>query len=285
MKNRASIQVNSRHGEALGGGLLIGSKYVRLAYLDETGLSKREEERFAIVAGPLIHGDDEMLRLERELREIVARFPAQHQKNRFIHTAKMYGGYGEFTKANGWTEDLRFSVLDDVARLAGSIAGPVVYGFCDRESLHPLEIKHFKNEQQTAHVRAAGNCSVQIERIMRDQFPDEVTLLVMEDNQSNRQVIKEQHQLFSVVDGPHPELQMFDPRVLPLTKIRGTPHFEEKGNASLLQLADFCAVVIKRQFMEDPFIERFFGPIRKRIWLGVNIEGHPMWDPWDGPHV
>lgn len=139
---------------AFGGGFLHRSKLVRIAYLDETGLSSMEQEPYTVVAGLLLNGDEEMIRLEKNLAEIVAQFPENHEEKRFIHTAQMYGGYGAFKDRNGWNRDLRFRLLDEVANLVASIEGPVVYGFYKRAQMHPensgfsrLNLKHPMSER------------------------------------------------------------------------------------------------------------------------------------------
>jgi len=55
---------------AFGGGPLYGSKIVRVAYLDEAGISKPAEEPYCVVAGILVNADEQWKAVERHLIEI-----------------------------------------------------------------------------------------------------------------------------------------------------------------------------------------------------------------------
>lgn len=254
---------------------------MRFAFVDEAGISQRRQEPYAVVAGVVLVGDVQILELEIALEEIVARFPETHTKERFIHTAKLYGGYGEFHKAKGWTGDLRFSILDAVGALFAEHNVHIVWGVCDKSTLSETLINNYDNEHQAAHVMAAANCTLQIERYMREFCPDELTWIVAENNNDNRGALKTMHRFFAKI--PNEYAAAFDHRWVPITRIRGTPKFEEKEDASHLQLADYCAFVIKRRMMGDERIERFFSPLRSQFPYGrSDTPNHPMFDPWEG---
>lgn len=255
---------------------------MRIAYLDEAGITARKQEPYAVVAGVIVHGDSQIKPLENALAKVVAEFPAAHLNERFIHTAKIYGGYGPFHKSKGWTEAMRFSLLDQISSLFSQLQLHVVFGICDKAKLNPRIVHDHRDENQAAHVTAAANCTLQIERYMREYCPDELAWIVMENTAENSRALKAMHRFFANVP---PELAaQYDNRWTPLTKIRGTPQFEEKGDESILQIADYCAFVTKRQMMRDPFIERYFGPIRMWFSYGRSDDpDHPLHDPWSGP--
>jgi Protein of unknown function (DUF3800) len=269
-------------GRALGGGPLLGSRWVRQAFLDETGVSesrdalKQREEPTAVVAGVVLHGDTDFPKVESKLIEIVASFPEQHVKRRFIHTAELYGGYGPFTKQNGWDEQRRFDVLAEIADIPGALSTPIVWGACDKADFveHPEMVAEYKSANRWAHVMAAADCSGHIERYMREYCVDEYCSVVMENNDHARQLLKDQQRFLK--NPPDGFINERNANWFPLTRVRGTPQFEEKNDCSVLQLADFCCLVIKRRLMNDAQIAPFYDKIKDMIMYVRREIGHPL---------
>lgn len=260
---------------AFGGGPLLGSKYVRIAYLDEAGVSPSRDEPIAVVAGVIVHGDIQILPLERALGEIVSAFPAERLEQRYIHTAWLYQGTGPFHKSKGWNEAMRFAVLDRVAQLFAELHLPIVYGICEKSSVPPSVLGIHRSLHQAAHVTASANCTVKIERFMRElEDSEELAWIVMENHSENRLALKKVHQYFASY--PQNNSGNYDSRWVPLTRIRGTPQFEDKTDVSLLQIADFCAFVIKRKMMRDPYIDRFYAPMRGWLTHYYADPDHPL---------
>ena len=52
---------------------------------------------------------------------------------------------------------------------------------------------------------------------------------------------------------------------LPLSRITDTPSFQEKTDASILQVADFCAFALKRKAGNQSNVEWLYGPIQKNF--------------------
>ena len=114
-----------------------------------------------------------------------------------------------------------------------------------------------KQHERDAVYHASGFvlCTVRIEQWMRKNARDEVCLLVVEDNENSRNLIRHAHRHLQNPAG----FEQADHRMkelLPLTTIKHDPLFEPKKKSSVLQVADFCAYVMKRTLM-NPGDQRY----------------------------
>lgn len=91
---------------------------------------------------------------------------------------------------------------------------------------------------------------------MRKHASNEVCLMVVEDNVQSRQHIRHAQSYFQKRQVP----EFFDEEAkkhFPLRKIKEDPLFQKKRKSSVLQLADFCAYVFKKNMMKDQKYVRF----------------------------
>lgn len=115
---------------------------------------------------------------------------------------------------------------------------------------------------------------------MRALASDEVAMLIAEDRPIMRKMLKFAH---AILRGRAPpefqgllsETLVADPilskLVLPLERIVETVHFAEKGESSLLQIADLCAFTIKRNMMKASHHELLYGAIEQQITFTPKI--------------
>jgi hypothetical protein len=76
---------------AFGGGPLHGHKLVRIAYLDEAGIS--DKEPFAVVAAVIIDGDRHWRALHDALSGLADLCAPPEKRNGFIfHATELFGG-------------------------------------------------------------------------------------------------------------------------------------------------------------------------------------------------
>lgn len=272
---------------AFGGGELAGTNMARTIFLDEAGISRPDQEPFVVVAGVIINNDNDWKRMEDHLWQMVTEnFEEAEWPKAFFHAYALYSGRTPFDAARGWDEKKRFRVLDELANFPSQYAIPIVYGFRER-ALHADAPPNswIENKTHAAQVVSTMICMQHAEMWMRMSpgvNDDEIAQLVLEDQKDVRRYMKE---IARVMRNPPAEWVKQNPRGLPLTRLVGSPHFEEKQDVSLLQIADVCAYVIKRQLMRDPMIERFFRPMRKCFPFANDINPEdPMYLPWDGPH-
>jgi hypothetical protein len=73
-----------------------GSKIVRLVYLDEAGISSKEDEPFLTVAGIIVDADSKLNSIENHLERLVMRhIPAQHREGFVFHATELFNGGGK----------------------------------------------------------------------------------------------------------------------------------------------------------------------------------------------
>lgn len=272
-----SISHDSR-GRAFGGGCLLGTNIMRKAFLDEAGISRPKDEPFVVTAGVVIHGDSQWMPVSDYLQEMIDEYEPPEG---FFHAFKLYGGLSPYERDNGWGEDKRFEVLEQLAHIPEDFDLPVVYGIAERAKVakkypekSPAEADKF------AHLSSAVICMMQVERYMRMVAQTELAEVVIEDSPHIREAIKDASRFFKNPVGCH--LDDFELQYLPIRQVMGVPQFTEKRDASVLQIADVCAYVIKRQMMRDPKIERFFNPFAKRLAFAHDDEpDHPLYRPWE----
>lgn len=260
---------------AFGGGPLLGSKWVRIAFLDESGVGNPEVEPITVVAGVVVYGDVDYVPLKTALDEIVASFPKEQKEKRFVHTAQLLGGFHPFTKANGWTETKRLDVLARLAQLPTEIGLPIVWGEFERARFKEDPRNVTNNESHYSHVMAAVNCTLQVERLMRENTPpNEICSIVMERREHTQKLLTDAQRFLS--NPPDGFVKGNNRHWMPISRIIGTPHFEVKEDAGLLQMADFCALILKRRLMRDPRVDPFYEAIRPAIAFYRKQTEHPI---------
>jgi hypothetical protein len=110
--------------------------------------------------------------------------------------------------------------------------------------------------------------------------PGEIATLVAENNTDTRQAVKAAHKILTGKNLKAPaDRKIFDflldytPACLPLTKIVDTVYHAEKHEASLLQIADACALII-RYCLE--------GKASAADFINSFSQGHPERIPVEG---
>lgn len=105
-------------------------------------------------------------------------------------------------------------------------------------------------------------CAIAGDQFMRQETtPDEVALIVAEDNQQARRDIKAAREWLKspelIAQFPLP----FGEDMLPVERIVDTVHFAEKKQSPLLQIADACAFVLRRYLERAAHSERFINSL------------------------
>ena len=148
-------------------------------------------------------------------------------------------------------------ILDDLAAIPEKLEIPVVFGQMPRARV----IEHHVGASQmsphelsiTTHAVAFLHCVLNVEELMRQNWPDEIAQLVSEDNSDARAAIKDSYALMrDPTDGVHRS------SLLPLRKILGPVLFAEKTESRPLQLADTCAFFIRRRLARNAEKTRHF---------------------------
>jgi hypothetical protein len=123
---------------------------LRFVFLDEGGISKHEP--FAVVAGVIVHGDEQLVPLEREIHKLVLKhIPAEQQDGFVFHATDIWSGTGKiFGDRDRWTFDRRMIVLRDLARIIPNNRLPLKH---IRTSIH------FADKTESAPLQLADLCA------------------------------------------------------------------------------------------------------------------------------
>ncbi|MBI1649063.1 DUF3800 domain-containing protein [Hyphomicrobium sulfonivorans] len=228
----------------------------RFVYVDEAGISNPAHEPFIVVAGVIVHADKQLNELEQRLQRLVERhIPADLRDGFVFHATELFNGGGKvFCRADErWQLAKRLEIAHELASIPAKMKLPLAFGIVQRAHW-PLTFDAAgmsgKERAVGQHVTAFMTCAMQVEMWMRVNTSNEVTMLIVEDNEQARKIIKDtqnQHRLTSAVDGFGPEERKY----FPFKKIKSSPLFEQKRDSPALQIADFCAYVMKRRAMND----------------------------------
>ena len=258
---------------SLSGHALHGSKVVRLAYIDEAGISNPRQEPFLVVAAVLIHADRNLIEIERYLDKLVSQYiPVDFQNDFVFHAKELFNGGGPVFKRDDprFPLSVRLKIAERIGAIPRRFGIRLAFGFVYRSDF-PKSVEHpmfatlsAKNQAVTAHVTAFMIASMQIDQWMRANAPNEVCMLVVEDNQQARNLIKETHTYHQNNLGG----RFADPEIaqhFPFRRIKEDPLFQQKKKSSILQVADFYAYVFKRYLMEDLRYEHFIKDSREQF--------------------
>ena len=279
--HRAEVPLPARFPSGLGpyslsGDRLEGKKLVRLAFIDEAGISKPEHEPFLVVAGVLIHGDNALNGVENELERIMKRHILPVHWDDFVfHATELFNGGGKIfrrEKSNligppQWPLERRLRIADEIMAIPKKFALNIAFGFLERAQF-PVQFDIPDDwppgEMVVAQqVSAFSTCTLFIEQWMRRNASGENCLLVVENNDKAKTLLRNIHQ-WHQSKRVAMVLDEFGKQLLPTRKIRQDPLFQDKRPSNALIVADFCAYVFKRILMNDQRYRRFFDPIRKQ---------------------
>ncbi len=243
---------------------------MRLIYLDEAGISNPRQEPYLVVAGVIVHGDNQWKALEKGLWDIVCEYiPEKDRKGFVFHATELFSG-GKYFDRDTWPKHKRWEILDALVNLIQTHKIPIVHGFVDRLKIY-ANIEKFvpgdnwatRNKGQMAHGIAFVECAKRAQEWMTIYSGSEVGMFIAEDTTRVKRFIKVIH---AQLQDPSSEIfQIEDAPITPLSKIIDTIHFAQKHETSILQMADVCAFVIKRVLMGRTDVRRFFNPIAPSI--------------------
>lgn len=243
---------------------------MRMVYMDEAGLSNPKHEPFVVVAGIIVHADNQLVAVSNYLKRLVARhIPIQHQEGFVFHAKEIFHGGKTINRKDleTWPVAKRFAIAADLAEIPRKFNLPIALGFVERSKFpqtFALPEKWTEADRTVAaHVTAHMQCSLFIEHWMRQNTTNEVCMLVVEDNKSARETIKALHneqQIAKTVDLTEQERRHF-----PLRRIKEDPLFQAKRPGSVLEVADFCAYIFKRSLMMDQRTGQYFKQMHSNI--------------------
>lgn len=247
---------------SISGVALEGFKLVRQVFMDESGISAHEP--IAVVAGIVIDADRDLNRVEQYLESLVNEFVPKEHRSGFVFRATKL-----FHKSSVIPPEKSHDALKAILMMPALFQLTVVFGYVRKmppPELPPLsgrkleKVKRDRASQRERlyHAMAFSECAVGVESFMqRNVDPEEVTELIAENNTNTQTAVKqaynamkgrnlsaEEEAILTFINLVHPH------GYLPLRKIKHVPLFAKKDEVSSLQIADACAMVVRRS-LED----------------------------------
>ena len=254
-----------------------GSRVVRLIYVDEAGISAREP--FLIVGGVILHADDQLVKLEAALDDLVAQWvPTEHQPGFVFHAMDLFNGGGKVFHRDDprWPLARRLELADQLAALPQAHGLTLSLGAIWKPEHQKREGISDKEWTIFLHALAFLSCAAVAENWMRNACAGEVSLIIAEDNDQSRSMIRDLMRMNQDPNG----ISAFGDKyahLFPLKHIKEDPLFQPKRSSSVLQLADFWAYVAKKRHMKDARYNRFVDPmwpsLAPHVWPAREISG------------
>jgi hypothetical protein len=242
---------------------------VRLVYLDEAGRS-RNEGRYLVVAGAIVHGDQQYREVDAYLRDLRdTHFPGDADGVAF-HAKDIWHGTGRFPRET-WARTKRVELLQRLIEVPEKFGLYLVCGLVRWEAFPTTivlpDVKDGTREI-AAHASAILMCALSVEEWMRLAFPNENAMLYAEDTDRVKRVVKTVHRQCKDPKWAEQFLQQSSAKttLLPFTHIIDTVHFVEKADSRLLQVADVCAFFIRRYLNGSADAAPFYQRIVRRLW-------------------
>lgn len=250
----------------------------RLTYLDEAGVSNPQQEPILVVAGVMIDFDKSLARVERYLSALIqTHIPPDMQPGFVLHAADLWGGIKRFRDRNRWPREKRWAILEAVCSIPKRFNLPVAFGYVDR-SKFPDDaniadfIKSGGSREAAEYLSAFMMCGMMIERCMRNIARDEFTLLIAEDRDKVRGLVKRVQAKLKEPRKMAPDDEG-DAEYFPYRHIKDTVHFATKSESAPLQIADACAFIIKRHLMRRDQSDFLYRLIEPQIIISQQFSG------------
>lgn len=260
---------------SLSGHPLEGEVLMRLIYSDEAGISQHEP--WAVVASVIVHGDQKLTAIERHFERLIERhIPEENREGFVFHATEIFGAGKTMKKGDPFWDKKRAEIAADLADIPRRFNLPIALGFVERasfpQSFEWSEDAKAKDKLLAVHISAFMTSAMMVEHWMRQNASNEICLMIVEDNEQARRLIKETQRFHQRKDGAW----AIDPNLhqhFPLRKIKEDPLFQPKRGNSPLQIADFCAFVHKRILNQDHYYDKY----EDAIWPYVVRFDDPPW--------
>lgn len=228
---------------------------MKFAYIDESGISVNE--RYLIVAAVILDGDRDFRPVEDHLFSLVEEFvPENNREDFFFHATDL------FHRPPRLTVERPHEALREILLIPARFGLGVAFGFLRKPvnekpagQSQKQRRKEVSKATHTNHAIAFGMCFLGVEMFMQEHTPrNEIAILVAENNTETGKTVKRvatesskgidsrgrkiarQWQAGGVPIGP------------PIRRVKHGVFLSEKSEASFLQIADACALVIRYCF-------------------------------------
>ena len=242
---------------------------MQLVYMDEAGIANPKHEPFMVVAGVLVNADQKWKALEQHFNELAAEFVPDYEGGKFIFHAKdIWHGEGIYDREK-WGNN-RWELLKRLAAIPAKFALPIAPGYINRE----IARANFRRMAPTVdenrihmwtYMEAFHSSVRRVENWMKKNGSsrDEVAMLIMEDTDRVKGIIKNIHDVYTDRTLKVPNWS----DGFQSAHIMDELHFAKKSDSRLLQIADHCAFFIKRRLAKCPKVTELYNAIEPQIFL------------------
>lgn len=243
---------------------------VRHFYCDEAGMSDPAVEPYMVVAGIMLHVDNEYSDLQKYLLDMADDLVGPDRPANFVFHAKELWFGGKFFSREKWPLEKRLEILGRLADIPGKFRFPIIYACIERIKYPPkapLEgsaARSFREAQAEAnkkcHTICFLSCLTLVERWMEHAHKDEKVFVVTEMHERHKNNLLTITQIMS-----EPRVRPIienDPNISwsPLTHIVDDPLFVNKSGSSPIHVADVCASILARSLNDKshttPLLEK-----------------------------
>lgn len=248
-----------------GGACLARDRLVRLAYLDEAGVSNAAHEPHVVVAGPIVDADKQWLDLERHLKELAGEcFPKGIPAQFVFHAMDIWHGSGFFPRESFSLSDRR-EILSKLCAIPENFTLPIAVGHVNRAALSKqfLEINSRLTKGQLkdmCHGYSLVFCLQAIDNWMRRYTNNEVAMTIAEQAGKIQKILQVLHRI-----ARQKENDRFHELFFKSEYIVDTLHFAQKTASPLLQIADAVAFVIRRRLALKADSATLYSQFEKQI--------------------
>jgi hypothetical protein len=206
---------------------------------------------------------------------LLDKYVPDHPPGFSFHAYQLFGGTKFFADKDKWPLERRLEILDALAEIPDKFELPVAHCSIDRRACAAEMGEPVTPEQLelVTHSHGFFYCALQVEMIMRAIAGHEVAMLIAEDRDQVRRMLKFVHAIFrGRTDSGHFSdfLRAIEPpfnTIVPFQRVVESVQFAQKNESSLLQIADLCAFAVKRWVTKKPHADRLFKPIAKQFIL------------------
>lgn len=257
---------------SFGGGNLVGTKIVRVVYLDEAGRGNINDEPLFVVAAAITHPDTQWHNIRRyytDLANDVLNLKGNDAYGSYIFHAKdVWHGHGDFPRARFSLKD-RMSILARLAQVPKLFDVPVCIGLMDRKAIAE-ELSTAKASRHIEHAQSYIMALQYVDTWMNRYCPGEVAMVTAEDTDEVKETIRMFHGGLQKLDEDD---EYFDRGHFVTKSIVDSVNFASKESSPVLQLADHCAFLAKRTATGCPHAKKIWQPIAEKVWFSNKHDG------------
>jgi Protein of unknown function (DUF3800) len=238
-------------------------RLVRVAYFDEAGVADEKQEPYLVVAGVMIHGDDQWFPVENQAQQIVdTQVPESLREGFEFHATHLFSDHPKFKKLI--SAERRFTILREFLAIIAKLDLPVSYGAITREPIVKT-LSSWKVERRTSMARqwALDSCVLGFQGWFNRTGSNEVAICIADRAHKLEPTLRKGFASLRRVGLGY--LGMPADPLLTLFNFIDALHFADSAESIGLQLADCAAFFIKRHLMGKSDSEEFYRIIEPHL--------------------